>query len=136
VSDAAWSISYLADDNTRDNQQIVAVIQARVTDMLVELLRHKDAQMVTPALRAVGNLCTGDDASTQVVLDSGLLAAMPRLLAHSRPGIRKESLWCLSNVTGGSAEQLQAVMQAPGVIEAVMKQLGEGEFDVQKEATW
>ena len=37
---------------------------------LVELMMHHDRSVVTPALRAVGNILTGDDVQTQVLLRS------------------------------------------------------------------
>lgn len=40
-----------------------------------------------PALRTLGNIVTGTDEQTQVVLDSGILGHLHSLLHHSRPSI-------------------------------------------------
>ncbi|CAF4479154.1 unnamed protein product, partial [Rotaria magnacalcarata] len=55
-------ISYLSDG---PNEKIQAVIQAGVTTRLVELLAHPILNVQSSALRAVGNIVTGDDQQTQ-----------------------------------------------------------------------
>lgn len=41
-------------------------MSAGVVAPLVGLLQHEDSNVVTPALRTLGNFVTGDDAQTQV----------------------------------------------------------------------
>ena len=40
-----------------------------------------------PALRTLGNIVTGTDEQTQVVLDNGILPHLHNLLHHPRPSI-------------------------------------------------
>ena len=67
VADACWALSYLSDG---DNHKLQAVIDAGVLTQVVRLLEHKAPSVVTPALRILGNLVTGDDIRTQQVLDA------------------------------------------------------------------
>lgn len=59
---------------------------------LVELLGHPEVKVQTAALRAVGNIVTGTDEQTQLVLDCGALEKMPVLLTHVKEKINKVCL--------------------------------------------
>jgi importin subunit alpha-1 len=102
VIDALWAVSYLSDDSGPNNLKIQAVLQAGLGPRLVELLMHKSSAVKTPALRAVGNIVTGDDHQTQAMLNAGVLHPMLSLLGHGKRGIRKEACWAISNITAGS----------------------------------
>jgi len=62
LQDAGWSLSYVSDG---DNVRIRAVIEAGVLPDLVRHLGHAQASVVTPMLRTLGNLVSGDDGQTQ-----------------------------------------------------------------------
>ena len=79
---------YLSDGS---NDKIQAVIESGVCRRLVDLLMHSSTSMQTPALRSVGNIVTGDDLQTQVVIASGALPALLSLLSSPKDGIRKEA---------------------------------------------
>lgn len=85
----------------------------------------------TAALRAVGNIVTGTDEQTQIVLDSGVLQQMPGLLTHFREKINKEAVWFLSNITAGNQNQVQAVIDA-GLMPMIINLLDKGDFHTQK----
>ena len=63
LADSCWVVAFLSDG---PNQRIQRVIDGGLSRRLVELLFHLDRSVVTPALRAVGNIVTGDDVQTQV----------------------------------------------------------------------
>lgn len=77
---------------------------------LVELLGSSEPSVLTPALRTIGNIVTGDDKQTQAVLDAGALQVFPALLTHSKSNLQKEAAWTLSNITAGNHDQIQAVI--------------------------
>ena len=79
--DACWAISYLSDGA---NDKIQAVIEAGIPRRLVELLMHASTSVQTPALRSVGNIVTGDDVQTQVIINCGALPALLSLLSSER----------------------------------------------------
>lgn len=77
--DTVWAISYLTDGG---NEQIQMVIESGIVPKLIPLLSHKEVKVQTAALRAVGNIVTGTDEQTQVVLNCDALSHFPALLSH------------------------------------------------------
>jgi importin subunit alpha-6/7 len=63
---------------------------------------------VSAALRAVGNIVTGDDAQTQMILNCSALPCLHHLLSSPKETIRKEACWTISNITAGNKQQIQA----------------------------
>lgn len=76
---------------------------------LVELLMHQQPNVVSAALRAVGNIVTGDDVQTQVILNCSALPCLLHLLASSKESVRKEACWTISNITAGNRQQIQVI---------------------------
>lgn len=91
--------------------------------------------IIVPGLRSVGNIVTGNDSQTDVVLQSGGLANMIKLLSNPRNSIVKEAAWTISNITAGNPQQIQTVIDA-GIFEVVCHVLQTGDFRSQKEAAW
>jgi hypothetical protein len=86
LTDACWALSYLSDGS---NDKIQAVIESGVCRRLVELLMHTSYAVQTPALRTVGNIVTGDDLQTQVIINVGALPCLLSLLSSPKKGIKK-----------------------------------------------
>jgi importin subunit alpha-2 len=63
--------------------------------------------VVQASLRAVGNIVTGDDTQTQVVLNCQVLNWLLPLLSSSKETIKKEACWTISNITAGNRQQIQ-----------------------------
>jgi hypothetical protein len=69
--------------------------------------RHNQPNVVSAALRAVGNIVTGDDVQTQVILNCSALSCLLHLLTSPKESIRKEACWTISNITAGNRQQIQ-----------------------------
>ena len=98
----------------RAKEQRKAVVGMGVVPRLVELLGHSNPKVQTPALRAIGNLVSGDATCTQAVIDANALPQLRVLL--SVLSHQQETCWALSNVALGTTEQLQAVLDADVIL--------------------
>ena len=112
----------------------------RTVDVTIPLFpsnirRHISYSVQTPALRTVGNIVTGDDLQTQIVINVSALPCLLALLSSPKKGIRKEACWTISNITAGNRGQIQAVLDA-NVIPPLIQLLLNAEFDIKKEAAW
>ena len=59
----------------------------------------------------------------------------PKLLRHHKANIVKEAAWTLSNITAGTTEQIQMVIDH-GLVGDLINILQNGDFKSKKEATW
>lgn len=134
VSDACVALSNISDGS---NERIQAVLDSGCAIRVVQLLGAvPDDKIQAPTLRLVGNIMTGNDSQTQSVIDLGVLPVLLELLDHSRKNVRKEVCWTFSNVTSGTAMQVQAVLETPGVIAKIISMMQSDDVDIQREATW
>lgn len=116
VADSCWALSYLSDGS---NDKIQAVLESGIIPQLVTLLASPEVNVLTPALRAVGNIVTGDDVQTDAIILAGALPHLCKLLHHHRINIVKEAAWAISNITAGNREQIEHVINA-GLLQSLV----------------
>ncbi|KAK5803203.1 importin subunit alpha-4-like isoform X2 [Gossypium arboreum] len=133
LTDACWALSYISDGMS---EKIQAVIEAGICPRLVELLHHPSEAVVVPALRTIGNIVTGDDSQTQVVIDNEGLPCLYNFVSQNyKRIIKKEACWTISNITAGNRNQIQAVIEA-NIISPLVHLLQHAELEIKKEAAW
>merc|ERR1719379_933398 len=91
---------------------------------------------MAPALRILGNFTSGNAMQTQVVIDTGVLAVAPKVLAKSNKRLRKEMCWLLSNIAAGSKKQIESILVVPKLAVKMVEISIESDFDTRKEAVW
>ena len=90
LADVCWALSYVTDDTPA---KIQAVVDSGCVSRLVKLLTMEDVAIVTPALRSVGNIVTGDDRQTDAALAANVLPNLVLLLEHNKANIIKVSFF-------------------------------------------
>ncbi len=71
----------------------------------------------------------------QSIVDCGVLRHMHKLLETGKESVKKEACWTLSNITAGTAEQIQAVIDED-LFPAIVQLLDKATFMTKKEAAW
>ncbi|CAL4068998.1 unnamed protein product, partial [Meganyctiphanes norvegica] len=102
---------------------------------VIKMYRFNQHSVVAAALRAVGNIVTGDDVQTQVILNCSALPCLLHLLGSPKESIRKEACWTISNITAGNRSQIQTVIDT-NIFPVLIDILGKAEFKTRKEAAW
>jgi len=133
-TDAAWAISYIT-DSSGDHAKAVCATNNMVPTLISHIATCGDDKLITPSLRAVGNIITGADELTQFCLENGFLQCVKVLFEMRKKNILKEACWALSNVTAGTKQQVQAVVDF-GLMPTVVNLLHHTDYKIQKEAAW
>merc|ERR1711936_96480 len=111
------------------------VVDAGVIPSLVRLMGSGELPVMTPSLRTLGNIVTGNDLQTDSVIEHKAVPVFAKLLQHPKMNIVKESAWTISNITAGNHGQIQTVIDA-GCLQPLIDILVKGDFKAQKEAAW
>mmetsp|Transcript_30665 Transcript_30665/g.78324 ORF Transcript_30665/g.78324 Transcript_30665/m.78324 type:complete len:596 (-) Transcript_30665:465-2252(-) len=147
VTHSCWALAYLtgeeqgleelldaAEPGTSDRASTTE--SGNVLAKLVEWVKDATQTMTTPALRVLGNLCSGASAHTQAVVDAGGVPAMLSCLTLcGRLSIKKEVIWSLSNVAAGSSAQVGALLEA-GVFPLVAELMRSAEDSLRRECAY
>jgi importin subunit alpha-1 len=136
--EACWALSYLGQDDIK-----VLVETPNVVQRLCGLLHHERVRVVSSALKVVVNIAR-DDLHADKLLNAGILSELAGVLsrlAEIRPhrtikGILKEACWVISKINSGTSEQVQKVLECPGLMDSMVDLLSSTEDLVAKEAAF
>ncbi|XP_064650858.1 importin subunit alpha-7-like [Lineus longissimus] len=136
ISEVAWVLTYLTATGEHAEELVQLGLIEKIVNLLIVMAKvnHNDAQIVTPLLRCLGNICSGPDRySVQACANDELLAGLAQFLLSEHHHIKKECLWALSNMTGemNVARDILVKNLLPLI-------LGEsiGAFDIKKEVSF
>jgi len=89
-----------------------------------------------PCLRFLGNVLSGPDEISQVVIDAGYLDVIQPFADHFCASQRKEMIWSLSNILAGSHQQIEAVLSRKRLIRSIINAAHSDKMCVRREACW
>ena len=89
VSDCCWALSYISDG---DNARIQDIIDLNILPVLMNLLGHEASKVTVPCLRTLGNIVTGNELQTQIVLNLGIVDKIAGYLTCNKVSLKREVL--------------------------------------------
>ena len=129
--EVAWVFTYIAAKAEHEHDIVQGQVVPKLGEIVVQTTQQNmdDVQLLTPALRSLGNLCSGSGEARMILLDQcpQLLPSLKKLLTSEHAHIVKESLWVLSNVTVDQTvcedldklEMLPLIVQKLGALPAI-----------------
>jgi len=133
LTDAAWAMSYLS----RTESKVEHVVSTGIIPSLVRHLDNPHLALLIPCLRTLGNIVTGTEDQTNLVLmEPDFLPKLFTLATHKKKAVRRETCWTISNVTAGSAVQIDSIIQHQEYVELMLKIAMQDIPEVQREAAW
>ena len=85
------------------NPAVLLILRSAFSAVFVCGCRHPAPAVLVPALRTVGNIVTGNDLQTQVIINCNALQCLLNLLLNNhKKSIKKETCWTISNITAGT----------------------------------
>ena len=94
-----------------------------------------DIQILTPALRVIGGICTGNDYHTSTLITLNILNVFDAILGHSEPSVRKEIYFALSNIAAGNCGHANAMLNH-AVIRKVLAGFTEQQHEIKLETVF
>mmetsp|Transcript_6096 Transcript_6096/g.9239 ORF Transcript_6096/g.9239 Transcript_6096/m.9239 type:complete len:503 (-) Transcript_6096:82-1590(-) len=131
LTDTCWALQHISRGSDERRQAIIEIGACR---RVVNLTMHENIDIKLAALRIVGNIVSGTNMQTQIVLSVGVLPCLYSLVQHLGSGrVRKEACWIVSNITAGDADQIQKVISA-NFLPILVNIVKTDEFSIRKEA--
>lgn len=107
LKDACWALAYYMWDG--ENNRIQAVLDSGCLPAVIRCAEREKHALITPVLRCLCNVLSGDDNQTQAALEMGVIDLLDRVIAQYNEcfDIVKEACRGVSNITAGSHSQIQ-----------------------------
>lgn len=111
IAEGAAVLCVLTDHIEEQTEEILQKAPT-LPQRLAELLLTPNEDILLPVLRTVGNIITGSDEQTQMMIDAGIVPNLLWLLDYPNKKVNKEVCWTISNISAGSEDQIQAIIDA------------------------
>ncbi|KAI5191463.1 importin subunit alpha-6/7 [Nematocida sp. AWRm77] len=150
MADGYWALSYICDAGEACVDMVIrtGVVEQAVKRLALYLSAEQFSsefqvirnQTVSPIIRMLGNIVTYEDKHTNYVLELGLLPLLRKLFSFKMDPkrstrIKKEICWVISNITAGTPEHVDQVIDN-GFLEILVNSLKNADQLTKVEACW
>lgn len=130
--ESLWALADIC--GSGDEQRIQAVLNTGSVQFSLTHLLGSDAVM-RAALKLAGKLLLGTVTQVHTMVNMGVLGGLERVLGCSEWRVRKEALWCLSNIAAASGA-LGRMMMEHSIFGKALGQIENENADIRLEASW
>ena len=99
-------------------------------------LPDSNIKILAPAFRILGNISTGNDKHTGVIVENGFLNMVPALLNHPRKTIRREACWILSNIAAESFKYIETILNKEEIFRMLKSLFNSDDITVRLEIAY
>jgi len=136
LGNVAWALSYIS-TTEEEEERVESILSHDVSSRIVNLIESSSPKVYAPGLRIVGNIISCSDELAAIVLkEKNLLPSLLKLLDNELNGIRKETLWVLSNIAAGLPAQFESVMGNSVFIEKIIEAARSDSIGIKTEAVY
>merc|ERR1712137_986233 len=130
--EACWCLSHVS-----MSEEGADLISNRATCQTLVQLFGRSENGQEPALRCIGNLLSRSNEQTQMILDEKFLQVATKHLQDGvSDSVGREICWALSNIAGGTANQVQMMFDEEGLLPSLFRCLRDGSHKIRTEAIW
>lgn len=132
--DALWALSSISD--SADANYLDCILeQNRAPQMIVQFLLNPNLEILNAALHVAGNILSGNNNQTSLMIEAGIAETFSSLLQMNRPRITKQTCWAIANMCAGTIQQVGRAIEA-NIFPQLISYVHRGTYDIKVEALW
>ncbi|KAJ1366342.1 hypothetical protein KIN20_026982 [Parelaphostrongylus tenuis] len=139
AKDCLWTLASIADDMQGGTRIDIVLSEPGLLDLVFEILDSSFYGLHNAALRILGNIITGNDIQTEVVvLHPQFYEVLRRSLSHASPvDVRREAAWMCSNIAASHPDHSDLLfLNSYDVYSMILEGIESLEKKLKKECMW
>lgn len=112
------------------------MLDTGIVPTLIKLLSVSELKVLVLVLRIIGNLLTGNEAQTNVLISIGVIDALEAHLKSGLTIVKREICWSLSNIAGTTKNQVAYLLTRRELINTLVRMLSSEKVEIRTEIMW